>query len=369
MALIWLHMPLGRTKRRDQAALAQFAARLRIALPDHRVLVTQSNPNHGDPDSIAPPSERRAEIMTFLSAHRPCILVWLGGPLRPNLLAEAEAFNVPVYLLDGTSQGFAEYRRPLLGRLRAKSMLRRFSKLLVADEDCALVLKALGARPRDIEVTGPLEEAPLALPCNESERADLAQALATRPVWHAADLPREELALALKSHGEALRRAHRFLLVVTPAQEGIGAAMAEAAALSGFRTVTRSGTDEIDADVQVVIADLPGEIGLWYRLAPITYFGGTITGAPERNPYEAAALGSAVLHGPAVTRHSEEFARLGASGASAPFERADDLSNLLVTLSAPDKSASLAHCAWEVSSRGAEATDRAVALISQVVAR
>ena len=48
----------------------------------------------------------------------------------------------------------------------------------------------------------------------------------------------------------------------------------------------------------IYLADSLGELGLWYRLAPIAFIGGSLVPHGGQNPLEAARLGSAILIGP-----------------------------------------------------------------------
>ena len=67
-----------------------------------------------------------------------------------------------------------------------------------------------------------------------------------------------------------------------------------------------AGGQIISEQTQVYIADTLGELGLFYRLAPFCFVGGTLVPMGGHNPLEPAVLGCAVLAGPhrasAVTR-------------------------------------------------------------------
>ena len=84
------------------------------------------------------------------------------------------------------------------------------------------------------------------------------------------------------------------------------------------------------------IADTIGEMGLWYRLSPISFIGHSLP--PEdvrlggKNPYEAAALESVILHGPAVSDFEETYAALGEAGASLQITDATALADAVVQL-------------------------------------
>jgi hypothetical protein len=103
-----------------------------------------------------------------------------------------------------------------------------------------------------------------------------------------------------------------------------------------------------------------GELGLWYRVAPISLVGGSLQPIGGHNPFEPAALGSAILHGPYVTNFVDIYQRLTEAGAARLVTGPDTLAEAVHELMNPDKAASMAHAAWEVVSQGAEVTDRAL---------
>jgi 3-deoxy-D-manno-octulosonic-acid transferase len=60
----------------------------------------------------------------------------------------------------------------------------------------------------------------------------------------------------------------------------------------------------------VYLCDTFGELGLWYRLAKVTFVGGSFGAVEGHNPWEPAALGSAVLHGPRVANFAADYEAL-----------------------------------------------------------
>ena len=282
--LIWFHVP----NESRLTAVEQLADRLSSELPDIRVLITvttlPAQTRRANVTYQAAPRDSRSDVTAFLRHWRPAVLVWVGVGLDTMLLAEAEAHRVAMFMIDARFGDLIFTRAPWQ-RMRMKKALRGFSRLLAVDVADADELRYMGARPWLIEVSGSLQAGAVALDHNEAERAFLAEMLASRPMWYAADLPMEELSHALDAQAHVLQRAHRILLVVTPADPADAEAMAEAVRERGFRVVCRSETDEVDPEEQVVIADIEGEHGLWYRLAPLTYMGGTLTGAQNRDPF------------------------------------------------------------------------------------
>ncbi|MFM6985307.1 MAG: 3-deoxy-D-manno-octulosonic acid transferase, partial [Hydrogenophaga sp.] len=149
-------------------------------------------------------------------------------------------------------------------------------------------------------------------------------ALAGRPVWLAASTHPGEEALALQAH-ETLRAQHPdALLLIAPRVPTRGA---EAVALCPPGTTQRSADPSTlpGAGASVYLADTIGELGLWYRLAPLALVGGSIAEVGGHNPHEPLALGCAVLHGPNVWNFSESYAALDAQGLSRLITNAGDL--------------------------------------------
>ena len=65
----------------------------------------------------------------------------------------------------------------------------------------------------------------------------------------------------------------------------------------------------------VFLIDRFGELGLWYRVARVALVGGGF-GIGGHNPWEAAHLGCAVLHGPGVGNFASDYRALHAADAA-----------------------------------------------------
>jgi 3-deoxy-D-manno-octulosonic-acid transferase len=57
-----------------------------------------------------------------------------------------------------------------------------------------------------------------------------------------------------------------------------------------------------------------GELGLFYRLSPVVFMGGSLVPHGGQNPIEAIKLGASVVHGPHVFNFTDVFAALDAAG-------------------------------------------------------
>lgn len=309
-----------------------------------------------------PEPQGRKDIRAFIAHWQPAMSIWVKGDLDPILLSELDNAKVPAIFVDATAEGLDDIAGKWVPGAR-RSMLSQFEAVLALDQAAADRLIYAGTPADNVLVTGAMEDCAPTLPCSETERSEISKAIGTRPVWLAAATPACETGYIAKAHHAASRRAHRLLLIVVPQDATAAHDIVEQMRGKGFNVSLRSDEPEPSEITQVYVVDTEEELGLWYRIAPITYLGGTLDGKGCRDPFEAAALGSAVLYGPQVAPFQRHAARLNAAGASRLLRSGDDLGRAVETLLAADKTAELAHAAWDVTSRGATVTNRIATFI------
>ena len=369
--LIWMHVG----SEAEALGLPDLIDRLRDARDDAAILITTTR--HGPDEVLAArlpsdvirqhaPFPEGPGASAFLAHWRPDLCLWGDNRLDPVLIEATARAGVPMFLINARVPERPGWR--WLPGVR-RSLLRKFRYVLAGDTRAVEGLRALTVPPDRIEATGFLQEGGAPLPCSQAERDGLAETLAARPVWLAAGATRDEFGMIIEAHRLAMRRSHRLLLVVQPRDCDDGPALAAELEAAGWVVGLRSRDDEPDPADEVFIADLPDEYGLWYRLAPVALMGGSLTGSGPgaRNPYEAAALGSAVLFGPNTGLWRESYERLRDSGAARAVSDTESLARAVEFLLAPDKVAEMAAAAWEVTTSGAEATDRIVALVTEAL--
>lgn len=364
--LVWLHAPGP-----DSAAqMAGLGAKLE---EDHSLNILLTSPvapstRHSGIIWQPIPEDNTAESRAMLDHWKPDAIAFAEGELRPALLHEAHERRIPVALVDARSPTILRGREGWWPGLQ-RGLLGSFSAILAVDQTAARALRRAGADPKMVEVTGRMEYPSAVLRCAEAERSTLAALLHTRPVWFAAGLPEAEENAVIAAHRSALKLAHRLLLILSPQDAARSPALAARMEQDeGWTIACRTQDEEPEPDVQVYITEPDTEFGLWYRLAPITYIGGGLTSAGiSRDPMEAAALGSAIIHGPRGGRFGAALGRLAAASATCLVADVNDLATTLGELLSPDRVARLAQMAWVIESDGAEATDHTVATIARLL--
>ena len=308
------------------------------------------------------PVDARPFVRGFLEHWKPDLAVWTESELWPALMHETNAARIPMLLINARiSKATNEKWRWFPGI--AKSLLRRFDFVLAQDETTSKYLRRLGLPADRIEVSGTLKEGSAALPHDEAERTRFASQLAGRPVWLAASTHEGEEEMVAAAHRLAARSAQRLLLIIAPRHPERGPAIAKKLVAAGWDIAVRSKGEMPDVSTQIYLADTLGEMGLWYRIAPVSFLGGSLVDIGGHNPFEPAALGSAIIHGPHIHKVADIYARLAEAGATVEVKSVDELVKAIGKVLSPDRAAAMAHAAWEVSSSGAEVTDRALTLL------
>lgn len=303
------------------------------------------------------PADTPVKTRAFLDHWQPRSLIWNGGVLRPSLMRSVKRSKIPATFINARTAGLsAGGARWLPGA--TKSAVAAFHKILTADGATATRLIRGGVAPDRVMACGPILEDPVPLGHNQNKLAVMAEALGTRPVWLAADVIADEIDDLTTAHLAAGRKNHRLLLIMTLRDHDSGPHVAQRLRAAGVKVGLRSDGDDPDPEHQVYIADLDGELGLWYRLSPLTFVGGTLASGGASggavSPYDPILLGSAVIHGPRKAPHTARFARLAKVEACREIRSASELGVAVGMLISPDQTARIALAGWDEISHHAE---------------
>jgi 3-deoxy-D-manno-octulosonic-acid transferase len=235
----------------------------------------------------------------FLDHWKPDAALFVDSEIWPNLICAARDRGVPMALVNGrmSARSFAGW-----GRVRhaAKSILSAYEICLAQDEQAAERFRLLGAR--NVQVAGSLKADAPPMPADTEKLEEMSRVVAGRPVFLAASTHQGEDETILPSHDALRRRFPDLLTVLVPRHPERGA---EIAMLCGARKTLRRSEGHIpERETAIYIADTLGELGLFYRLTPFAFVGGSLVPHGGQNPLEPARLARAVLAGP----HTENFA-------------------------------------------------------------
>jgi 3-deoxy-D-manno-octulosonic-acid transferase len=250
-------------------------------------------------------------VARFLDHWQPDLALFVESDLWPNLILACTRRRVPMMLINGrmSQRSFPRWQRfsHTIGAL-----LGRFDLCLAQSDTDAARFSALGGR--DVRMTGNLK---LDVPAPPADQARLDRLLGVtrgREVIVAASTHPGEEEVVAAAHRRLAARVPSLLTVIVPRHPARGAAVAGAIAATGLKVALRSQERLPSATTDIYIADTMGELGLFYRLAPIVFMGGSLVPHGGQNPIEAVKLGAAIVHGPHVFNFAEVYRTLDQAG-------------------------------------------------------
>jgi 3-deoxy-D-manno-octulosonic-acid transferase len=302
------------------------------------------------------PVDRAAWVSRFLDHWRPDLALWVESELWPNMLSEIARRRIKSVLVNAriSPRSFARWRN-FPGT--AKKLLASFTLCLAQTEEDAASLRALGAT--NVRVPGNLKFAAEPLPCDASEFARLEAALGARPRWLAASTHdgEEEIIAAARRNGE--------LAIVVPRHPQRGAEIAGMLRAKGNRVSLRSDSVLPADDDSFYVADTMGELGLFFRLAPVAFMGGSLVPHGGQNLLEPVRLGAAVVHGPYMTNFREIAREMDDAGGAVAVTDAASLADAVHgLLSDPARRARVTEAAAKVAAGKSRVLDETLAALA-----
>ena len=251
--------------------------------------------------------------------------------------------------------------RALPGLIRP--MLQAFALCLAQDEIQAERLSRLGARA--VASVGDLKTAAEPLAADPAALDELRHQIGARPVWLAASTHPGEEEIAAAAHRSIVRSHPGLLTIIAPRHPVRGEAITKVLEASGLRVARRARSEPITRETDVYLADTLGELGLFFRLSGIALIGGSLAGKGGHNPFEAARLDCAVLHGPDMANCAAMADALAAAGASETVRDAETLARAVMRLlDDPQLRNARAANARQVAAAGSAALDTVLGRIA-----
>ena len=271
------------------------------------------------------PVDTHAAVARFLDHWRPDLAIWIESELWPRLVTATAARGVPMAWLNArlSEKSVAGWRR---FPTTARAVMGAFGVVRTQDHATHDALTVLGIVS---EYGGNLKALVPAPPCDAVEYETLARALAWRPTWLAASTHEGEEASALIAHARVQAAHPDALLILAPRHPDRADEIAAKIAAAGMTVAHRSRGEVASADTPVWLADSMGEMGLWYRLAPLVFVGGSLAPRGGHTPFEPIACGAAVLHGPDTRNFAEIYRALADVGGAVEVANGEALGDAL----------------------------------------
>ncbi len=324
--VIWVHAAsVGETN-----SILPLIEHLRRADPRWHFLITTTTQTSAN--RIAQLCERGADWLThqfvpvdhpryvkrFLSHWRPAAALFVESELWPSLIAQTRKQTKFMGLVNARLSP-ASFERWSRNRERFQAILHKFDLVLAQDEVTNQRLHALGIP--GVMMLGNLKLDTPAPAVNPHLLERWENAIGKRATWLFASSHHDEEALAMRVHHQLRAHYPDLLTLIVPRHPERCAEIVKLGIRRQAKYIRLSEENLPDKATEFVIGDTIGDMGLFYRLAPLCVMGGTFIPHGGQNPLEAARLNSAVLHGPSVENFSEIYTALHECGAAAATTR------------------------------------------------
>jgi 3-deoxy-D-manno-octulosonic-acid transferase len=235
-------------------------------------------------------------VAAFLDHWRPDCAVFVESEIWPAVLRGLDARGIPRLLVNASMSERSARRWRYVSRLE-DTLIYGFRYVHVQTTRDAARFKNLGAA--GILDWGNLKYASAPLPADEGALAALRAAI-QGPVWLAASTHQGEEDIVIAAHERMKVDIPGLVTIIAPrhAERGVGFSLPR----RSLGQAPRAG--------EVYIADTMGELGLFYRLAPFAFVGGSLVDIGGHNLAEAARLGIPVITGPYTAEIAEQVATL-----------------------------------------------------------
>jgi 3-deoxy-D-manno-octulosonic-acid transferase len=304
-------------------------------------------------------------IGRFLDHWRPNLALFVESEVWPATIRRLAAGRIPQVLVNArlSDRSFRRWQR--LGSV-AGALFSSFALCLAQSDRDGERYAALGAK---VHVVGNLK---FDVPPPSADGAALSafrEAVAGRPSWLAASTHEGEEAVIGEAHRLLRQRFPDILTTIVPRHPNRAAAIRDRLAADGLNIARRSIGEPIGPATDIYLADTLGELGLFYRAAPVAFIGGSLVPRGGQNPIEPARLEAVVLHGPHVHNFADIYAALDRSGEFGPVAGARSLADAVGRLLAdPALARRSAHQAAAVLPRFGGALDATMTALGPFLA-
>ena len=269
-------------------------------------------------------------VARFLDHWRPSLALFIESDLWPNLILSSAARRLPMVLINGrmSQRSFPRWRRVAS---TISALLGTFDICLAQSPTDAERFAALGCH--NVITTGNLKLDVPAPPADPAKLDRLISVTRGRPMILAASTHPGEEERLIEAHKTLAGYFPSLLTVIVPRHPNRGEAITRTIGAAGLRAAQRSREEMPTAVTDIYVADTLGELGLFYRLSPVVFMGGSLVEHGGQNPIEAVKLGASIVHGPHVFNFTDVYDALdragGARKAVTPEALANELGQLL----------------------------------------
>ena len=364
MKPVWIHaVSVG-----EVLAVKNFVENLRKKFPKQKIVLSTTTRTGNDiakkvlDDDILKfyfPLDFSFIVKRVVDFINPSGLIIMETEIWPNLVLELSRRNLPIALINGriSDKSFGGYRKI---KFFFGKILKKINLFCMQATESAERIKALGALPSSVRVTGNMKFDLRELSAGEAPEANL-------------ELP-GKLIIAGSTHAgeeEIVLEAYKLLtetfddlcLLIAPRHIDRAGAIKNKIEESGFEPILMSrmgkGPHKMLPKKAVLILDTLGDLGHLYSLATIVFMGGSLIKRGGHNIIEPAISGKPIVFGPYMFNFKDMARSFLENNAAVEVKNKKELKETLQLLLKDDsKRATLGNNAKGLIDKSRGATER-----------
>lgn len=246
------------------------------------------------------PADQKHLVNAFFQKYQPKMLILVETELWPNLIDQANRFNVPCILVNArlsekSAKGYAKVPR------LTKPMLLGLDQLLAQDQTSLERFQQLAMPQEKSQVVGSIKfdiHAPQSF-IIQAEQLKTEWQIFNRKIITLASTHAPEEQKLIEAFKAQFLLDPELLLIVVPRHPERFEEVYEVATNLNLITHRRSLNEVIESETQVYLADSMGEMWLWYALSQACFVGGSLNQpGGGHNILEPIALNVPTVIGP-----------------------------------------------------------------------
>ena len=277
------------------------------------------------------PLDNIISTQLFLQRLKPQAMVFMETELWPNLIAQCQAKNIKLLLVNGrlSDKSMGSYQK--LHWLITPA-IQRFDSILTQSQVNQDNYLAMGASTDRCQLSGNLKfdiSLNADVSAKQTELANLI--IEKRNIWLIASTHPGDEALALKAFELVKQQDNSALLIIVPRHPERFDQVAKLAEDAGNQVLKRSQKQAVTLNTNVWIIDTLGELLAACALADVVTMGGSFNEIGGHNPLEPALFHKPVIVGPNMSNFKEILLQLISAQAIVQIAENDAMPQTLAT--------------------------------------
>lgn len=240
------------------------------------------------------PMDKDSAVKSFVEHWHPDLALWVESELWPNLLTRIS--NVcPLLLINGrmSDKSFGKWQKfPKTIQSLLSNFMQIYPQSLIDKERYDKLSGKTNICLGNIKY----DSSPL--PCDEEKLVFLKENTKNRLIWLCTSTHNGEEKMLASVHASLKEYLPGLLTIIVPRHPNRSAQICKDCEEFSVDIAVRSKNAEITSKTDIYLCDTLGELGLFYRLAPVVFIGGSLVPHGGQNPLEAARLNCTIIFGP-----------------------------------------------------------------------